>query len=133
MIRDLSQISVMMVEDDETTRNVIKNSLLKNKINVVFDTAFVKDALNFAKQNRPEVAVLDYNLGPGPNGIDLANQLRKFQPQIGIVLLTAFLDPTQLKKRISELPKGSTYLIKHDVVDIQVLIDAIMQAFSNAI
>ena len=47
MIRDLSQISVMMVEDDETTRNVIKNSLLKNKINVVFDTAFVKDALNF--------------------------------------------------------------------------------------
>ena len=73
------------------------------------------------------------SLGPGPNGIDLANQLRKFQPQIGIVLLTAFLDPTQLKKRISELPKGSTYLIKHDVVDIQVLIDAIMQAFSNAI
>ena len=29
MISDLSQISVMMVEDDETTRNVIKNSLLK--------------------------------------------------------------------------------------------------------
>ena len=132
MIHDLSQISVMMVEDDEMTRHIIKKSLSKNMINIVFDTAFVKDALKFAKQYRPMVAVLDYNLGPGPNGIDLANQLRKFQPQIGIVLLTAFLDPTQLKKRISELPKGSTYLIKHDVVDIQVLIEAIMQAYSSA-
>jgi DNA-binding NarL/FixJ family response regulator len=106
---------VMMVEDDEFTRSTIKTALINKGMNIVFDTASVKEAMEFARNNRPEVAVLDYNLGKGPNGIDLANQLRRIQPDIAIVLLTAFLDPAQLAERIAELPEGSRYLIKHSV------------------
>ena len=78
------------------------------------------------------MAVLDYNLGKGPNGIDLANQLRRIQPDIAIVLLTAFLDPAQLDKRVAELPAGSRYLIKHSVTNIDVLINEIKEALKNA-
>ena len=117
-----------MVEDDEFTRSTIKTALINKGMNIVFDTASVKDAMEFARNNRPEVAVLDYNLGKGPNGIDLANQLRRIQPDIAIVLLTAFLDPAQLDKRIAELPEGSRYLIKHSVTKIDVLIEEINQA-----
>jgi DNA-binding NarL/FixJ family response regulator len=118
----------MMVEDDEFTRSTIKTALINKGMNIVFDTASVKEAMEFARNNRPEVAVLDYNLGKGPNGIDLANQLRRIQPDIAIVLLTAFLDPSQLDKRIAELPEGSRYLIKHSVTKIDVLIEEINQA-----
>ena len=118
----------MMVEDDEFTRSTIKTALINKGMDIVFDTASVKEAMEYARNNRPEVAVLDYNLGKGPNGIDLANQLRRIQPDIAIVLLTAFLDPAQLDKRIAELPEGSRYLIKHSVTRIDVLIEEINQA-----
>jgi len=58
--------------------------------------------------------------------------LRRIQPDIAIVLLTAFLDPAQLDKRIAELPKGSRYLIKHSVTKIDVLIEEINQALLHS-
>jgi CheY-like chemotaxis protein len=124
--------SVMMVEDDEFTRSTVKSALEGKGLNIVYDTSSVIDALEFAKTHRPDVAVLDYNLGKGPNGIDLANQLRRIQPDIAIVLLTAFLDPAQLNKRVAELPVGSRYLIKHSVTKIDVLIEEIRQAIKSA-
>jgi CheY-like chemotaxis protein len=128
----MASAKVMMVEDDEFTRATVKSALESKGVNIVFDTASVKEAIEFAKTNRPDVAVLDYNLGKGPNGIDLANQLRRFQPGIAIVLLTAFLDPAQLDKRIAELPVGSKYLIKHSVTKIDVLVDEIAAALKTA-
>ena len=122
----------MMVEDDEFTRSTVKAALENKGLNIVFDTSSVKDAIDYAKSHRPQVAVLDYNLGKGPNGIDLANQLRRIQPTIAIVLLTAFLDPAQLDKRVAELPKGSRYLIKHNVTKIDVLVNEIKEALKSA-
>ena len=117
-----SKLKVMLVEDDEFTRATVKSALQGQGINIVYDSASVKDGIEFAKQNRPDVAVLDYNLGKGPNGIDLANQLRRMQPEIGIVLLTAFLNPAELDTKISQLPAGSRYLVKHSVSNIKVLV-----------
>ena len=124
--------SIMMVEDDEFTRSAVKSALEGKGLNIVYDTSSVKDAIDYAKSHRPDIAVLDYNLGKGPNGIDLAHQLRRIQPSIAIVLLTAFLDPAQLDKRIAELPVGSRYLVKHSVTKIDVLIDEIKQALKSA-
>ena len=119
------KLKVMLVEDDEFTRSTVKSALVSQGVEIVYDTALVKDGIEFAKKNRPDVAVLDYNLGKGPNGIDLANQLRRMQPEIGIVLLTAFLNPAELDTKISQLPAGSRYLVKHSVSNIKVLIKEI--------
>jgi DNA-binding NarL/FixJ family response regulator len=118
----------MLVEDDEFTRATIKAALVGQGLDIVHDSASVKDGIEFAKKNRPDIAVLDYNLGKGPNGIDLANQLRKSQPDIGIVLLTAFLNPAELDTKISQLPPGSRYLVKHSVNKIEILVKEIAEA-----
>lgn len=123
-----TKLNVMLVEDDDFTRSTVKSALQGQGINIVYDTAFVKEGVEFAKKNRPDVAVLDYNLGKGPNGIDLANQLRKMQPSIGIVLLTAFLNPAELDTKIAQLPAGSRYLIKHSVSNIKVLVKEIAES-----
>jgi len=122
------KLNVMLVEDDDFTRATVKAALQGQGLNIVYDTAFVKEGIKFAKKNQPDVAVLDYNLGKGPNGIDLANQLRKSLPDIGIVLLTAFLNPAELDNKISLLPTGSRYLVKHSVTKIEVLIKEIEAA-----
>ena len=123
-----TKLNVMLVEDDDFTRSTVKSALIGQGLNIVYDTALVKEGIEFAKKNRPDVAVLDYNLGKGPNGIDLANQLRKMQPEIGIVLLTAFLNPAELDSKISQLPAGSRYLIKHSMSDIKILVKEIIQS-----
>lgn len=123
-----SKLNVMLVEDDEFTRATIKSALQSQGVQIVFETASVKQGFEFARENRPDVAVLDYNLGKGPNGIDLANQMRKMQPEIGIVLLTAFLNPAELDTKIAQLPPGSRYLIKQSVSDIKVLVKEIETA-----
>jgi DNA-binding NarL/FixJ family response regulator len=118
----------MLVEDDEFTRATLRSALVAQGLDIVHDAGTVKGGLEAAKSLRPDVAVLDYNLGKGPNGIDLANQLRKFQPSIGIVLLTAFLNPAELDTKISQLPQGSRYLVKHSVNKIEVLVKEIQEA-----
>ena len=122
------KLRIMMVEDDTFTRTTVKSALENLGMNIVFDTESVKSAIAFARENRPDVAVLDYNLGKGPNGIDLANQLRKMQPNIGIVLLTAFLNPAELDTKIAQLPAGSRYLVKHSVSNIKVLVKEIAES-----
>ena len=128
-----TKINVMLVEDDDFTRSTVKSALESQGLNIVYDTAFVKDGVEFAKKNRPDVAVLDYNLGKGPNGIDLANQLRRMQPEIGIVLLTAFLNPAELDTKIAQLPAGSRYLVKHSVSNIKVLVKEILESSKYSI
>ncbi|CAB4827836.1 unannotated protein [freshwater metagenome] len=121
-------LRIMLVEDDEFTRATLRSALVAQGLDIVHDAGTVKGGLEAAKSLRPDVAVLDYNLGKGPNGIDLANQLRKFQPSIGIVLLTAFLNPAELDTKISQLPQGSRYLVKHSVNKIEVLVKEIQEA-----
>ena len=128
-----TKLKVMLVEDDDFTRSTVKSALEGQGLEIVYDTAFVKEGIEFAKKNRPDVAVLDYNLGKGPNGIDLANQLRRMQPEIGIVLLTAFLNPAELDTKIAQLPAGSRYLVKHSVSNIKVLVKEILESTKYSI
>ena len=121
---------IIIVEDDELTRETVRKALSKNKIDVLRVTQSVAEAIDFAKKNRPQVAVIDFNLGSGPNGIDVAQALRKFDPEIGIVLLTALLNPAKLPSMMAKLPKGSKYLIKQSVNDIDVLVTAIADAMN---
>ena len=118
----MKKLRVMLLEDEIFTRQTIRTALEQNNVKVVFDTDQVALAIDYATKNSFDVAVCDYNLGKGPNGIDAANALRRIQDDLGIILLTAFLNPRQLESKISKLPRGSKYLIKQTVTDIGVLI-----------
>jgi DNA-binding NarL/FixJ family response regulator len=123
-------LKLMLVEDDELTRATIKSALIQEGFEILFDTASVKTAIECVKLYNPDVAVLDYNLGKGPNGIDLAKKIRESNPGIGIVLLTAFLNPNQIEEKILQLPPGSKYLVKHSVTKIGTLVNVINEAAS---
>jgi DNA-binding NarL/FixJ family response regulator len=126
----LKKTKVILIEDEEFTRTTIRTALIQQGLDIVFDTDRVSAAVEFAKRNEIDAAVIDYNLGNGPTGIDAANALRKNDPELGIVLLTAFLNPLQLESKMAKLPRGSKYLIKHSVSEISVLVREIEAAIS---
>lgn len=80
---------VIVVDDEEHARNRLKR-LLEN-ISVegveVFDRSIY--ALQYAKENKTDVAFLDINM-PEINGIELAKELKRINPLINVVFCTGY-------------------------------------------
>jgi len=127
----MQRVRVMLVEDDSFTRTTMKAALQLQGVEIVHDTASVASAMQVASSIKPDAAVLDLDLGKGPNGIDLALGLRRILPKIGIVLLTGFYDPRFLDPKIATLPPGSRYLVKRDIHEIEKLHEEILLSISN--
>lgn len=102
---------VLIAEDDGFTRMLLRGQLDSLGYNVVGDASSANEAMDIARNQRPEIALLDLDLGRGPTGIDLAYGLREMLPTIGIVLLTSYAD-VRLIGAQRELPVGSVALVK---------------------
>jgi two-component system, NarL family, nitrate/nitrite response regulator NarL len=127
----MDRFRVMLVEDDDFTRSMIASALQLQGIDVVCETASASPALKLAETLRPNAAVIDLDLGVGPNGIDVAIALRRRLPGIGIVILTTYEDPRLIGPKILNPPIGAVYLIKRQVGEIETLYKSIQKSISN--
>ncbi len=127
----MRQIQVLLVEDHDFTRTTVAASLRSEQCKVVAAVPSARDALRAIDEHPVDCAVIDLNLGMGPNGLDLAHRLREDDPKIGIVLLTTFKDPRLLAGDERSLPAGTVYLVKDDVRTTSQMREAIDAALAN--
>ena len=80
------------------------------------------------KTFQANIAVVDLDLGEGPNGIDLSLALRQVSPQIGIVMLSSYESPQYLGSSQPDLPAGTVYLVKRDVSSGDILASACLSS-----
>lgn len=86
--------------------------------------------MKLAIRHRPQIAVVDLDLGEGPTGIDLAHGLRRHDPNVSLVMLTSYGDPKWAGVR-KEPPIGARWVVKSEVNDASVLQGAIEAALSD--
>ena len=122
---------VIIVDDDDFTRMTLRAVLASLDYAVVGDAAHIVGAMDMARNERPDLAVIDLDLGEGPTGVDLAHGLRSLLPSIGLVILSSYADPRLIGRRTRPLPEGTTYLSKQSVGDARVLDDALRRALSR--
>ena len=127
----MRQLRVLLVEDHDFTRTTVAASLRSEQCTVVASVPTARDALRAIEDHQVDCAVIDLNLGMGPNGLDLAHRLRERNPTIGIVLLTTFKDPRLLPSDHRPLPTGTVYLIKDDVRSTSQMREAIDAALEQ--
>jgi DNA-binding NarL/FixJ family response regulator len=120
-------MKAMVLEDDLLTRISVVVALQRYGYQIVVNESTASQALLRAKSTQPDVAVLDLHLGAGATGLDVAQVLRKMNPQIGIVLLTAVDDPRLLSPALPEVPSGIIYLKKQSMSDLGPLKSALSQ------
>jgi len=93
MNAQLSGLSILVVEDDNDTRDLLK-TLLQNDGGVVTAAACVKDALSAYDQARPDVIVADIGM-PEYNGYNLIGRVRARDREKGkvtpAIALTAYV------------------------------------------
>lgn len=123
-------VRVLVVDDDAFTRTLVVTLVESLGLSVIARAGTVSEAMALADQESPELALLDLDLGEGPTGLDLAHGLRRLLPNIAIVMLTSYGDPTWMGQR-REPPMGARYVVKGSVKDSQVLADAIASALAD--
>lgn len=120
--------TVLVVDDDPFTASLLARSLEAIGWPVVGPAFDAAGALALVEAGvAPTTALLDLDLGSGPDGIDLAVALRQRFSDIGIVLLTAYRTPRLFRADPYHVPVGVRLVSKADVRDVT-LLDAELRA-----
>lgn len=126
----MSNESILVVDDDDFTRFLLVRTLRDLGFERVTDAASATQALSAARSSVPDAAILDLDLGAGPNGIDCAHALRKLSPKIAIVMLSSYQDPRLLGAN-RPLPDGSVYLSKRLLGDAEILAATVREVLES--
>jgi DNA-binding NarL/FixJ family response regulator len=118
--------SVLLVEDDVFTRSTLAAALLGANFEIKGQVSKASEAIQAVKRFSIDIAIIDLDLGPGANGIDIAIALRDINPKLGIVMLTSYSDPRVANPNSLSLPKGSRFLTKSTLNDFGLLIKIIL-------
>ena len=119
---------VAVVEDDPLMRLAIVTASKMAGFDVVIESGSAADAVSAAKKIQVDIAVLDLHLGDGPTGLDVAHALRRINSKVGLVILTSFEDPRLLHSSLDSIPRGTKYLTKSTIQDINTLVRAMKES-----
>ncbi len=83
--------AVLLVEDEPGVLQTFAEWLASSDLNLqVYQAKDAEHALKIAADNPIDLAILDWNLGTGLNGLDLLEDLIVFQPDIVAILVTGY-------------------------------------------
>ena len=83
--------TILVVDDEQTVRETFLDWLRTSGLNVdVHGVPDAESALLFANSHPVDLAVLDWNLGTGSDGLRLLEDLVEFHPDIVAILVTGF-------------------------------------------
>ncbi len=100
---------VMLVDDHALVRNGISSLLIANNIDVVGEAGDGIEALEKARQLKPDIILMDIKM-PRCNGLEATRLIKAEMPDIKIVILTVSDDDEDLFEAIKSGAEG--YLLK---------------------
>lgn len=115
---------VVVVEDEDFLRSLLAD-YLENAGFLVTTAANAADARRAIKSVDPDAVVLDIDLGPGPNGLDIGESLLAHSADIAVVYLTSLTDVRVLDEVGRSINPRAAYLNKTRIDDGAVLVEAL--------
>ena len=100
---------ILVVDDDPDICQLVQDFLAGLKGHEVFMANSGEQALDLARQHRPQLALLDIMM-PGMHGVDVLRELKKVLPEIKAIMITAVDDKDIAQEAMSE--GALDYLIK---------------------
>jgi DNA-binding NarL/FixJ family response regulator len=86
-----------------------------------------EDLLRKAGAHRPDVVIADIQMPPNltDDGLRAAQQIRSRQPDVGVLVLSQFLEDRYALDLVGDRAQGVGYLLKDRVGDLALFIDAV--------
>ena len=130
MTSNQKSIRVLLVEDEDFTRNMVSEMLASAGI-TLNSVKSVTHALSVIDDFDPHVVLTDLDLGHGPDGADLLTKVFKERPWTGMVIMTAHASPELAINDASRIPDPTVYIDKSQLQSIQNLVNAIEESISK--
>jgi DNA-binding NarL/FixJ family response regulator len=121
-------LRVVVAEDSLLMREGIRQIIdRQTDLNVVADCADLPALRAAVADVEPDVVVTDVRMPPsfGDEGIQIAVELRRSHPSIGVVVLSQYAEPAYASSLLSGGSAGRAYLLKERVSEPGQLADAI--------
>ena len=110
-----ARVSFVLADDDRLTALSLASALGRFGMKPLAVVHTAGEAISSATTLSPDVLIVDLDFGPGPTGLDVAGQVRKKHPMMGVVIVSAFEDPRLLAPSLPPAPAGSIYLVKQQL------------------
>ena len=121
-------IRLVIAEDHYLVREGIRRLLESQPdLEVAAVCADLDSLLAAVKEEKPDVVVTDIRMPPGntDEGIRAAERLRETDPDVGVVVLSQYANPTYALALLESGSARRSYLLKERVQDLDQLVSAI--------
>jgi DNA-binding NarL/FixJ family response regulator len=120
-------LRVVVGEDQPIVREGIVRVLEKSGLEVVGTAGDAPDLLRKVRAHRPDVVVTDIQMPPDltDDGLRAALEIRESQPEVGVLVLSQFLEDEYALDLVGDRAEGVGYLLKEKVGDVTLFIDAV--------
>jgi DNA-binding NarL/FixJ family response regulator len=118
---------VVIAEDLALLREGIVALLRENEIDVVAQVQDGPGLLRAIAGHRPDLAIVDVRLPPTftDEGLRAAIEARQRQPQLGVLVLSQYVETAYAHELIGKNSAGIGYLLKERIGDVRAFLDAL--------
>ncbi len=103
----MSKANILVVDDQDSIRHFVGKAL-EDEGYTVTSAASVREARAAIERDMPDMAFLDLKL-PDGTGIELLREIKRVQPEVSVVLMTAF---GELETAVEAMSAGAFWFVK---------------------
>ena len=103
----MSKVNILVVEDQDSIRHFVVKAL-EDEGHAVTGVASVREARVAVERDMPDLAFLDLKL-PDGNGLELLREIKRVQPEVAVILMTAF---GELETAVEAMSAGAYWFMK---------------------
>jgi len=120
-------VRVVVADDAMLTRKGIVRLLQEADVDVVAEAENADELLHHVRLARPDAAIVDIRMPPThtDEGLVAAQSIRAAHPNVGVLLLSQYIEASYAMRLLEQHPERVGYLLKERVFDVAILVDAL--------
>jgi serine/threonine-protein kinase len=128
-------VRVIVAEDSLLTREGIVHVLQNSGVQVVAQVEDASGLVPLVAAHRPDAVVMDIRMPPTrtDEGLIAAGEIRAAFPDVAVVVLSQYLEPSYAIRLLEGRDDGTAYLLKERVFHPAVLVDALRRVTEGEI
>jgi DNA-binding NarL/FixJ family response regulator len=113
-------VRVVLAEDSVLLREGVARLLEDQGFEIVAQTGTAEDLMLKVRSYSPNVVIVDIRMPPThtDEGLKAAQEIRETYPEVGVLVLSQYIEPTYAMELLAESAEGVGYLLKDRVSDV---------------
>jgi DNA-binding NarL/FixJ family response regulator len=120
---------LVIADDSALIRDGLHHLLSAHGLEIADTASDSEQLLRAVQETRPNVALIDIRMPPThtSEGLAAAAAIRAAMPEVGVLVLSQYVDADYALTLLREHPAGSGYLLKDRITQLDTLLDAIQR------